>query len=220
MKTLLKQKLLLLFVVATLMAVAAKSSPVKVWLDGLLVSSNGMVVKGKVYLPAEDLAKALGKPYLYDPGTHRAVLGALKKIAEGSESSAQQLPGGANPEEGVEGKADAWLFNGSTRLMVFSNAERIEDGIVYTLEVRNGTRSYREYSLDHNGAQPVLYDEHGFDYTGEAEPGDWYELYPGTPKKVKVKFHVPEDVRPAKLVLRIAAGQRTDSKIELFRVNL
>lgn len=197
-----------LFLAGTI-ALASQNKLVTVTLEGQPITKNGRIINGKLYIPADEAAKAFGHKLEYKSGASSAKF---------------VLAGGANPEQGADGIVDEWLFNGITRLMLMSNRE-IENGkVVFMLEVRNAERASKIYRFGFSEAQFLLFDAKGNQVTVnlmELNKDYSVDVKPATPYRVRYGCTFPDGFEPIRAVIRIPTQiQGNPMRIELFRVNL
>src|SRR5688500_1944936 len=95
----------------------------KLVLDGQTISTRGIVQGGQLYVPAADVAKALGKSYAYNAGSKTG------SISDG---------GGANQNQGSSGNVGEWTTNGRTRIKLEPGFTEDGKKKLLTFEVRNG----------------------------------------------------------------------------------
>ncbi len=213
-----KGTLLLLASLAAVAALAVWFAPVKVLLDGKTLSTRGIVQNGQVYVPAADVAKALGKTYAFDKKANVAKL-------SGGSSAANPGPGtpagGADPSAGVDGKAGDVLFNGITRLTVGTELRVGDPYTTLEIEARNAEKVAKNYKFGFTSTRYTLFDSAGVAIEGEMKNNDHYvvELAQAEFRVVKVSFKLPPDYRPARLVVRLSTQvYGHPQKEEVFRV--
>lgn len=188
------------------LGLAIVQSGIKVTLDGKPLSSRGFVRDGQVYIPASDVAKALGKSYAYDKAKKTARLGTA---------------GGTVQSTGVDGKAGETLFNGVTRLTV---GTQFIPGDPYTLldfEARNGENKEKTYHFGFTSTKYTLFDAAGQSVEGEMKNNDHYavDLPPAEFRKFQVSFRFPAGFQPVRMVVRLSTQvPGNPAKIEVFRV--
>lgn len=191
------------------LAFASQTKLITVTLEGKPITKSGRVINGKLYIPADEAAKAFGHKLEYKSGASSAKF---------------VLAGGANPEQGADGLVDEWLFNGITRLMLMSNWQTENGKVVFTLEVRNAERASKIYRFGFSEAQFLLFDAKGNQVTVnlmELNKDYSVDVKPATPYRVRYGCVFPEGFEPIRAVIRIPTQiQGNPMRIELFRVNL
>ncbi len=184
----------------------AQSKWISVMMDGKPLSSKGLVVGGQLYVPAADVARALGMSVSYKQGSGTASLAST---------------GGANQANGPEGKLDEWLFNGKTRLRVLSSTESSSDGTVYTLEVKNAEKVAKDYNFQSNSTKLTMYDSSDHEVIGTLQNRDdgFKTLPAASPYKVKWVFPIKDGFTPVRMVIYIHTQISGDSPVdEAFRI--
>jgi hypothetical protein len=178
---------------------------IKVTVDGQAMTGNAIMHNGSLYLPAADVAKAMGR--------------TLKADAPGKSYSLIKA-GGANAGEGVTGKPGETMFNGATRLTV--NAPEVEGGkLTLNMEVRNAEQKTKTYYLTLSESKYTLLDADGNSLEADSVSESFPDLDPGSMKKFTVKFDVSRGFSPVRLVVRLNVHvPGNPRKAEFFRVAL
>lgn len=206
--------LVLALLAASLAVAALVFAPVKVTLDGKPLSSRGIVQNGVVYVPANDVARALGKSYAFDKKANVAKIGAAGGPAVPA--------GGANQADGVAGKAGEVIFNGVTRLTVGTSFEPGDPYTLLEMEARNAERANKTYHFGYTSTKYTLFDPSGNAVEGEMKNNDHYavDLPQGQFRKFKVSFRMPHGFVPARLVIHLSTQvPGNPAKMEVFRVS-
>lgn len=180
----------------------------KLVLDGQTISTRGIVQGGQLYVPASDVAKALGKSYAYNAGTKTG------SIADG---------GGTNQNDGVSGNAGDWLTNGRTRIKLEPGFTEKDNKKLISFEVRNGEKKLKNYKFGYVATDYILYDEEGNSKEGELEDRDAYsvDLQPAAMKRFKVYYKFDESFKPVRLVVILGTQiSGNPAKDEVFRIKL
>ena len=190
-------------------AFAAEVKNVVVKMDGNVLTSKGLTINGQLYVPASDVAKALGKSLTFSPASKSAII---------------QSAGGANAAEGANGKLGDWLFNGRTRAKM-SAIEELNGEYFVTIEYRNGEKVRKQYYFGFTESATIFFDD--ADNQFEAVLADrnkdyaiWLE--PGSPYKVKYKFKENISGKTIKrCVLRVLTQvSGNPAKQEVFRIQI
>lgn len=195
-------------------ALAAVFAPIKVMIDGKLVSSRAIQKDGLVYVPVTDLAKAMGKTYSFDKATNTAKLGGgatVKPVAGG----------GAFQAEGVDGKAGETLFNGITRATVATSFTPGDPYTTLEIEFRNAEKATKAYHFGYTATRYTLFDDAGTAIEGEMKNNDHYavDLAQAEFRKILVSFRMPAGFKPSRLVIRLDTQvSGNPPRIEIFRV--
>lgn len=180
----------------------------KLTLDGQTISTRGIVQGGQLFVPAADVAKALGKTYAYNAGTKTGT------IADG---------GGASQNDGVSGKVGDWLTNGRTRIKLEPGFTEGDGKKFLTFEVRNGEKKLKDYHFGFTVTDYVLYDEQGNSKAGELEGSEAYSvgLQPAAMQRFKVYYRFEDDFKPVRLVVTLETQiSGNPAKNEVFRIKL
>jgi len=124
--------LLALAGLASISAVAVARVSLTLKINGRTAADAPIVVKGKTYVSLDSL-KAAGATARVNGGTLELTL-----------PSSGSADGGANQQNGVEGKIGTWLFNGIWRFRVLSVAKSDPAtqgaGWLVKVEIRNGSK--------------------------------------------------------------------------------
>lgn len=180
----------------------------KLVLDGQTISTKGIVQNGQLYIPASDVAKALGKSYAYNSATKTG------SITDG---------GGATQNDGVNGNADEWLTNGRTRVKLNSGFEDKDGKKLLSFEFRNGEKKPKSYNFGFPQTDYILYDEDGNSKEGELEGGEAYSvgIQPAAMQRIKVWYRFGDDFKPVRLVVTLGTQiSGNPAKVEVFRIKL
>lgn len=191
---------------AAAVAFALAQSGIKVTLDGKPLSSRGFVKDGLVYIPANDVAKALGKTYAYDKAKKSARLGSA---------------GGAFQTDGIEGKAGETLFNGITRFTVGTTLTPGEPYTILEIEARNAEKSNKTYKFGFTSTRYTVFDAAGIAIEGEMKNNDYYAvpLAQAEFRKVPVSFKFPAGFVPVRMVVRLETQvSGNPPRSEIFRI--
>lgn len=173
---------------------AQQSSRIKI--DGKVVPGQSISVKGKTYIPLDALrAGGLGV---------RLSGGVVELSTAGGAATAT---GGANQQEGVEGKIGEWLFNGVWRFRVLSVEKASADvgeGWVAKVEIRNGSK-FNGYSPAGTGGEGIsLVTEDGASFAAASNAVDLMDkgLAQGASNIQSVYFATGSASLPTRLILR------------------
>ena len=189
-------------------AIAALQSG-KLVLDGQTISTRGIVQNGQLYVPASDVAKALGKSYAYNAAT---------KTGNISDS------GGANQNEGASGNVGEWITNGRTRVKLepgFTDGERGKK--LLSFEFRNAEKKVKSFNFGYTATDYILYDAEGNSKEGELEGSEAYsvDLQPAAMQKIRVYYKFEDDFKPVRLVITLGTQiSGNPAKQETFRIKL
>jgi hypothetical protein len=177
------------------LALCQGTGSLKLMINGKAAKSAPIRVKDKLYVPVEALKEA---------GLSVSVANDTVTLAFTKSSS----EGGANQQDGQEGKVGEWLFNGIWRLKVISFEKRFEGegpGYKAIIEVKNGTK-FGGYSLAGTGwAGITLVLEDGnavaalSDAVGLRDAG----LAQGAGVTETVVFETDSTSKPQRIILRL-----------------
>lgn len=190
------------------LAFATFAPTYKLTLDGQVVTTEGTLINGRLFVPADSIAKALGKSYTYKPGSTVATIDAN---------------GGQFQATGAEGKTGSWLFNGRTRVMLGTSFEDLNDRKVISLEVRNAEPTKKGYNFGFQNTKYTLYDADGNSIEGNIVSDDYYsyDIQPATMKRIQVKYRFTEGFKPVRMVLSLQTQiSGHPPKDEIFRISL
>lgn len=180
----------------------------KLVLDGQTISTKGIVQNGQLYVPAADVAKALGKNYSYNAATKTG------SMADG---------GGANQNDGVSGNVGEWLTNGRTRMKLDSGFTTRDDKKLLSFEFRNGEKKPKSFHFGYVDTDYILYDEDGNSKQGELDGNEAYNatLQPAAMQRIKVWYRFEDDFKPVRLVVTLGTQiSGNPAKVEVFRIKL
>lgn len=189
------------------MAFAYQASA-KLVLDGQTISSKGIIQNGQLYVPASDVAKALGKNYAFNAATKTGT------ISDG---------GGANQNDGVSGNVGEWLTNGRTRMKLEPGFTDKDDRKLLSFEFRNGEKKPKDFHFGYVQTDYTLYDEDGNSKQGELEGSEAYaaSLQPAAMQRIKVWYRFGDDFKPVRLVVTLGTQiSGNPAKVEVFRIKL
>jgi hypothetical protein len=190
------------------LAVAAYQASAKLTLDGTTISTRGIVQNGQLYVPAADVAKALGKSYAFN---------AASKTGTISDS------GGATQNQGVSGKVGEWITNGRTRVKLDPGFTENGDKKLLSFEFRNGEKKAKSYNFGFGDTDYILYDAEGNSKEGELEGSEAYsvDLQPAAMQRIKVYYRFGDDFKPVRLVITLGTQiSGNPDKKEVFRIQL
>lgn len=195
-------------VVACGAAMASFQASGRLILDGTTISTRGIVQNGQLYVPAADVAKALGKGYAYN---------AASKTGTISDT------GGVNQNEGVSGKVGEWLTNGRTRVKLEPGFTEKDNKKLLSFEFRNGEKKAKSYNFGYTATDYILYDSEGNSKEGELDGTEAYsvDLQPAAMQRIKVWYRFEDDFKPVRLVVTLVTQiSGNPAKQEVFRVSL
>jgi hypothetical protein len=193
-------------------AAASYQAAGKLILDGTTISTRGIVQNGQLYVPAADVAKALGKAYAYNSANRTGTISDA---------------GGASQNLGPSGNVGEFITNGRTRIKLdpgFTDVQTpagIEKHV--TFEVRNGEKIRKSYSFGFGTTDYTLYDEQGNSKEGELVGTEFYSIWlqPAAMQRFKVKYKFGEDFKPVRMVVVLTTQLSGNPvKMETFRIKL
>lgn len=177
-------------------------------IDGQTVSTRGIVQNGQLYVPAADVAKALGKTYAFNAGSRTGTI---------------TTPGGANQRDGASGMVGEWITSPITRLKV--DAGLTQEGRFHwqSFEIRNAEKSAKIFRFGFATTEYVLYDKDGNSVKGKSVGSDVYSvtIQPAAMKTVRVRYELPAGFEAVRAVYTITTQvSGSPSKREVFRISM
>jgi len=139
------RRLAFFFIIAPITVLSATAFENSIRVNGKSVPGSMVMVGGKPYIPLSALKAA----------------GAKVVTANGVTSIEISAAGGANQQDGVEGKIGDWLYNGIWRFRVTNIAKQSDpSGWTVAVEIKNGTNSngYAPAGTGWQGVTLVLVD--------------------------------------------------------------
>ena len=168
-------------------------------INGKAVAGGALVYKGKTYVSIDAL-KAAGVGVKSTAGGVELTLPTAATTSTGA--------GGAGQQNGVEGKAGEWLFNGIWRFQVMSiqRADPTTDGAGWKakVEIRNGTKlgGYAPGGTGWSGMTLVLEDGNSIPARSDAPELRDGALAQGAGNSQTAFFETESKSKPVRLILR------------------
>jgi hypothetical protein len=167
-------------------------------INGKASSTQAIVVKGKTYIPLDALKAS---------GVNAQIMGNSLSLT--LPSGVKNVEGGANQQDGVEGKGGEWLFNGIWRFRVIAVEKGTGEGEDHSgwrlkMEVRNGTKfnDYAPSGTGCEGMQLVLEDGNSIEVRSGGVDFLTPGLAQGAGRTGTLQFDTESTSKPVRLVMR------------------
>jgi hypothetical protein len=173
---------------------AQQASRIKI--DGKVVPGQSLTVKGKTYIPLDSLKAG---------GIGVRLAGGMVELTSAARSTG--AAGGANQQEGLEGKLGDWLFNGVWRFRVISVEKAppsLGEGWAAKVEIRNGSKfgGYSPGGTGWQGLSLVTEDGNSLGAASDAVDLQSQGLAQGAANAQTVFFATESASKPVRIILR------------------